>query len=79
MLKARRGDDHVEAPEALERGVDGCPVALGRGEVGADVAVTSGFQVDSEHIEAVAFQALADGGADAAGAAGHKCDARHGP
>ena len=69
MLETRARDDGVEAAEAVERGVDGGPVAGGRREIGLErLARPVGIrvQVDGQHRGAVRFQPRGDRAADTA-------------
>ena len=69
VLEARARDDGVEAAEALERGVDGGPVARRRREIGLERLarpVRIRVQVDGQHRGAVRFQPCRDRAADAA-------------
>ena len=73
VLEAGVGDDGVEAPEALERRIDGAAVAFAGGEVRRERLagrVVGGLEVDAQDAEAVADQALGDGAPDAACRAG---------
>ena len=74
VLEAGVGDDGVESPEALERRIDGAAVAVAGGEVRRERLagrVAGGLEVDAQHAEAVADEALGDGAPDAACRAGH--------
>ena len=69
VLKAGVGHHHVQAPEALERGLDGAAVALPRGEVGGvrhARAVGVRLEVHRQDLESVVDEALRDRAADAA-------------
>jgi hypothetical protein len=73
VLEARVGHDGVEAPEALERRVDGAAVALTGGQVRRERLagrVCGGLEVDGQHVEAVPEEALGDGAPDPAGRTG---------
>ncbi len=79
MLDARVRHHDVEAPERLQRGVDGAPVALAGGEVGGEAGAGQavGLEVDGEDVEPVGDQPLGDGAADPARGAGDECGAGH--
>jgi hypothetical protein len=73
VLEAGVGDDGVEAPEALERRIDGAAVALAGGEVRRERLagrVAGGLEVNAQDAEPVADEALGDGASDAACRAG---------
>jgi len=69
VLEAGVGHDRVEAPEALDRGLDRAPVALAGGEVGGvgdPGAVGIGLEVHGEHLGPGVDEPLRDRAADPA-------------